>query len=380
MIHFAAAIEILACTGAGFSTLYLTWLRKRNSPAAGAPSVRNETEMLRLQAKFGYNEHSFIGISVQSEIWYDPDGRGAISYTERGNIWLVAGEPLAATENLLAVTREFLACARSRKKSIAFLPATSRFAKVLTGEQFRIIKVGASPYFDLQNWDPRGNSSKHLRSGVNAARREGVAVTPSTLITPELRVEVDQLSDEWTKGRRAGAGFRWLFELMPFHNSEAKRYFFARNSMGKLVGLLAASPMPARAGWYLEDVLRSSDAPRGTSDLLVFEALRWLAAHGAKLATLGTVPLCDKGTDETLNTGQSIILEKILSVSKRRLSSLYNFEGLANFKSKFVPTWWESEYAIVSKGHFISPRVANAIINVAIPGGLIQILQAVLFS
>jgi phosphatidylglycerol lysyltransferase len=188
---------------------------------------------------------------------------------------------------------------------------------------------------------------------------------------------VDTLSAEWTGSRRAGVGFGWLFGVEPFSHSAAKKYFAARTPDGALVGVLAASPIPARDGWYLEDVLRSRNAPDGTSDLLVVEALRTLAAGGAKLATLGTVPLSEKG-EAGLCVGHNRLVERAFRFSRKRLNRLYNFEGLGHFKSKFVPCWWENEYVVVTKGHVMPPRVANALFNVLLPGGLIQIIRILL--
>jgi phosphatidylglycerol lysyltransferase len=291
---------------------------------------------------------------------------------------VVAGEPLGHAKDLPEITREFLLFAKTSKRIVAFLPTTEKFARSISAKNMRIVKVGASPYFDLQNWDPHGNSAKKLRLGVNHGRRAGVKVEEIFEVTDQFREEGNQLRNEWIGSRRAGVKFGWLFELDPFHNSHVRKYFAARKEDGKLVGLLAASPIPAREGWYLEDVLRSADAPSGTSDLLVFETLKKLAAHGGKLATLGTVPLSEKGEND-LSAGNNFLVEKALGFSRKRLKSLYNFEGLGCFKSKFVPSWWESEYVVVSKGRLVSPRVVNAIFNVIIPGGLIQMLQ-ILFS
>src|SRR5258706_14806614 len=133
---------------------------------------------------------------------------------------------------------------------------------------FTAVKVGASPYFDLQTWNPRGDSGKKIRAGVNQARRAGVAIE----VVPEgidevLKKETAQLCMHWLGSRRAATTFGWLVALDPFLHSEYKKYFAARVN-GKLVGFLAASPMPARRGWYLEDVLREPDAPQGTATLL----------------------------------------------------------------------------------------------------------------
>ena len=56
--------------------------------------------------------------------------------------------------------------ARRKKKIVAFVPTTEKFANSIAGENVRVIKVGASPYFDLTKWHPTGNCAKTLRSSV----------------------------------------------------------------------------------------------------------------------------------------------------------------------------------------------------------------------
>jgi phosphatidylglycerol lysyltransferase len=316
-----------------------------------------------------------VATSERKRVWQDVDCKAAISYVERGSIWLVTGEPLAGEEDLLAVSRDFVEYARSRRKVAVFLPSTERFARAITSLDVRIHKIGASPYFDLQNWNPRGNCAKHMRVGINRARRARIVVEQVSEITTGFRAEVQTLTKGWLERRAAGIQFGWLFEVAPFENVAAKKYYSARDEDGKLVGVLAASPIPARDGWYLEDVLRSADAPSGTSDLLVFEALTMLKLEGAKLATLGTVPLSTIGTDEISTKG--VALNRVLGFTRRNLNTLYNFEGLRCFKSKFVPSWWESEYVVVSRAHFLAPRVGLAIIRSILDGSNFGLTWAV---
>jgi phosphatidylglycerol lysyltransferase len=162
-----------------------------------------------------------------------------------------------------------------------------------------------------------------------------------------------------------------LVALDPFLHSEYKKYFTARVD-GKLVGFLAASPIPARRGWYLEDVLREPGAPQGTATLLVVEALAKLKVEGATLATLGTSPLCTDGPVDV--PIEHRVVSRALDVASRKLSGFYNFEGLRRFKGKFVPSWWESEYALGQGGVTMPPRVGHAIVRALVPGGLTQIL------
>ena len=366
MLHLLAVSEVLAYAGASAAMLYLTWRWTNHKPRPNMITQENDCDLANLQHLYGYNEHTYVLDSDEGKVWSDK-GRGAVCYVERGNVWLVTGEPLAADDQLLDITQKFVAYAHENRKLVAFLPTSARFAGAVAGPDYRIHKIATSPYFDLRKWNPRGNSAKHLRVGLNRARRAGITVKPVANISTDFRREVSELCEKWLGSRSAGMSFGWLFRLAPFHNVDAKKYFAARDEFGKLVGLLAASPIPARDGWYLEDVLRSADAPDGTSEILVFETLRGLAAQGASLATLGTVPLSDIGVDDI--TSKGYLLGHVLGLMRKNLRPIYNIEGLRCFKSKFVPSWWESEYVVVSKGYLCAPRTGIAILRVIFGGG-----------
>lgn len=374
MSLIASIPEILLFVGASASPFYLSWrkLQARKSLMLDAPD--KTAKALDFQLLYGYNEHSLVGISGEKKFWFDDAGKGAISYIEHGNVRLVTGEPLAKAENLAAITGEFVEKARAEKKIAAFLPVTERFARLVRTPDLDIVKVGAAPYFDLQKWNPRGNKAKHLRAALNQAAKSGVTVTQITELKSEFCGEVDALCENWLASRQAGVKFGWLFELNPFEHAECKKFFAARDESGKLVGMLAASPMAAREGWYLEDVLRRSDAPKGTAETLVAETLRILAAEGAKLATLGTIPLAENGADG-FQTDRNFLAKKCLRFARQHLHLIYNFDGLRRFKSKFVPCWWESEYVVVQKGLFVAPRVANAFFKAVIPGGILSLIR-----
>ena len=366
--------EILFFVGAGAGPFYLSWRKARTRKNLTLTAPDKSAKALNFQTLYGYSEHSLVGISGGKKFWFDDAGKGAISYVEHGNVRLVTGEPLAAAENLAGITGEFVKKARTEKKIAAFMPVTERFARLARTPDLDIIKVGSAPYFDLQKWNPRGNKAKHLRAALNQAKKSGVSVTQITELKSEFCSEVGALCENWLASRQAGVKFGWLFELNPFEHAECKKFFAARDESGKLVGMLAASPMAAREGWYLEDVLRRTDAPKGTAEMLVAETLRILAAEGAKLATLGTIPLAENGAD-AFQTDRNFLTKKCLHIARRNLRLIYNFDGLRRFKSKFVPCWWESEYVVVQKGLFVAPRVANAFLKAVIPGGILSLIR-----
>src|SRR5439155_8704434 len=286
-----------------------------------------------------------------------------------GRVWLAMGDPLAPLDEAAELARQFAAFAKKKNRVVAFVPTSAKFARSVVPPDFIAVKCGASPYFDLQAWNPRGDSAKKLRAGVNQARRSGVEVEVATDVDQSFKAETANLCMHWLGSRRAATTLGWLVALDPFMHSEYKKYFAARVD-GKLVGFLAASPIPARKGWYLEDVINEPDAPQGTATFLVVEALKRLKEEGAAIATLGTAPLATDGPDDIPTEHR--VVARALDMASRRLGGLYNFEGLRRFKRKFVPSWWESEYALGQRGVAMPPRVGHALVGAQLPRGWTQ--------
>ena len=325
-------------------------------------------QLLLMHDLHGYNAHSLIAIASGVRLWSCRETPGAIGFSEFGKVWLVAGEPLASANGQAALADRFLQAARAEGRTVGFLPVTERFAKNSSELGLRAIKIGAAPYFDLATWAPRGDRAKKVRAGINQAFRAGIRVTKVNDIDEALRRETECLWKSWLTSRRSPTRFGWLFAVDLFRHSERKRYFAARDQDGKLVGFLAASPIPARQGWYLEDVLRLPNAPNGTTDLLIVEALKSLKRDGAKLATLGTAPMAMEGSSASL-----VHCSRRLSQMTRLLASLssifYNFDGVRHFKAKFAPSWWESEYVLVPQNITGPPRILSAFLQAIIPAG-----------
>src|SRR5436190_18829853 len=147
--------------GAGYGARYmkmrvdaaLTARRRRHAPDPTG-------ELLRLQTLYGYSPHSLVSIAPGALLWSTPDIDGAIVYGEFGRVWLAAGDPLAPFDEMAELARRFAAFARTKNRVVAFVPGTNRFARIVAPKNFSAVKVGASPYFDLQTWNPRGDSVK----------------------------------------------------------------------------------------------------------------------------------------------------------------------------------------------------------------------------
>jgi lysylphosphatidylglycerol synthetase-like protein (DUF2156 family) len=351
--------------GVGVASRYVQFLmRQAHRVVFPDPNV----ELLRLQQLYGYNAHALVSIAPGTRLWSCPQTDGAIGYHEFGKVWLVAGDPLASAENLAGVANRFLRTARAQGRTVGFMPATQRFAKHSSDLGLRAVKIGSAPYFDLTTWAPRGDRAKKARAGVNQARRAGVRVSRVVSVDEQLVRETACLCKSWLTTRRSAIKFGWLFTVDLFQHKESKKYFTARDATGRLVGFLAASPIPARDGWYLEDVLRLPESPNGTTDLLVVEVLELLRLDGAKLATLGTAPMAIESSLEEEVPG-NVLLSTLVHIIASCFSVFYNFEGVRRFKSKFAPSWWESEYILLSRNVTAPPRIISAFVHAIVPAG-----------
>jgi phosphatidylglycerol lysyltransferase len=84
-------------------------------------------------------------------------------------------------------------------------------------------------------------------------------------------------------------------------------------------------------GGLVEDLIRSPDAPNGTSESLVDAAMRDAAATGSRWATLGLVPLAGP-------------ISPWLQLAKRWAAAFYDFEGLRAFRARLRPVGWDPIY------------------------------------
>src|SRR5215813_14166007 len=159
-------------------------------------------ELLRLQTLYGYNAHALVSIAPGALRWATPDIDGAIIYGEFGSVWLAAGDPLAPLDDRAELARQFATYAKKKNRVVAFVPTTCEFAALLAPRDFAAIKVGAAPYFDLPNWNPRGDCAKNLRAGVNQARRAGVEFAELAAgIDDTIKKEAAQLCMNWLNAR-----------------------------------------------------------------------------------------------------------------------------------------------------------------------------------
>lgn len=338
--------------------------------ALGRHQAEIDPFLLEMVKRYGAEHQSFLSLYRGMEVWSSSNPEAAIVFRKVGRVAVVVSAPLTAPENMASAIRSFLHYCDVQKLDCLMLPLGKQNAEVARQCGMALLPIGESGYFDLSNWKPAGDRCKKVRAGINQARRAGITVEKydwEAGRNDQTYAEIETLCQEWINTREIDA-LGWLLELDPFYLSEHKRYFLARSADGHVEAFLACSPIMARRGWYLEDLIRKPVADRGVSELLITEALKYLAAEGAEIATLGTSPLA--GIEPG---GQFKKIERLLKLIYDHLDAFYHFKALHRFKAKFATTYTDPEFLALYPPR-IRLRMLLAVIGAFDPGGLSNVM------
>lgn len=300
--------------------------------------------------RHGSNPISFQLLETRFRYWFNDDRSAMIAYYVVGSTWVAAGDPVCAEQSRSAAVEGFLQASRRARKRVCFFGISEQLIGVLS-HHAEVAKIGEQPWWDPSRWDGRTANRRTVRSQVRRAQRRDVSIR---------RVEAAAMADpnspsrqaalavlrSWLSSRRmANMGF--IVGLEPFSYPHERFYLLAERvrplegGAATAVGFLAAVPVHARNGWLIEDLLRSTSAPNGTTELLIDGCMRALGRRGATYATLGLVPLRRIDDGEHAPRGW---LSRTLGLARRFLQPLYSFTGQEAFKVKFRPDGWESVY------------------------------------
>jgi phosphatidylglycerol lysyltransferase len=295
---------------------------RSSSLSSPAPATARALELVR---RHGWNATSFQ--TLEEGYRYFFHGGGCVAYVERGGAWVAAGAPIAPPAEIPQVLRAFLGEARRHGRRACFFGTEERLLR-LADDQLRSMRIGEQPVWDPRRWQEILAGRRSLREQLRRARAKGVTirrVTAAQLLAGPTRVGIEGVVARWLRSRRAiPMGFLVRLEL--FNHVDERRCFVAERG-GEIVGVAGVVPVPARGGWFIEDLLRDPSAPNGTTELLVDAVMGWASEQSCNWLTLGLAPLAGD-------------VPRVLRVARRRGRALYDFEGLRAYRAKLEPDSW----------------------------------------
>ncbi len=291
----------------------------------------------------GWNATAYQILNPGIAHWFAAAGDAVVGFVRRSGVRVVAGAPVCAPDRLNDVASEFEADAYARGDRVCYFGAGERLEQTLRhGGARGTVGLGAQPSWDPRRWDAIVARRASLRAQLNRARNKGVAVARWSSERAQRSPELGKLLGEWLRGLGLPP-LHFLIETDTIALTIDRRIFVAERAEMPMA-YLVASPVPARRGWLIEQIVRGRGAPNGTSELLVDAAMHALAGEGAEYVTLGLAPLSrqSRWSDPSVPAWLRLVLRWVRAHGRR----FYDFDGLDRFKTKFAPEEWEEIIAI----------------------------------
>lgn len=310
------------------------------------------TELERARAiirDHGWNATAYQIVNPGIARWYSARGDAVIGFVRRSGVRVVAGAPVCARERLEDVAHEFHRSARDAGERVCYFGAGDRLHALLAASGgWSVAGLGAQPSWDPRGWPAIIDAYASLRAQLHRARNKRVRVEEWSSDAATNAPALERVLSDWLRARPLPP-MHFLVEPHTLSRLGDRRVFVARRD-DDVVGYLVASPVPARTGWLIEQIVRGAGAPNGTSELLIDAAMRAVAADGARYATLGLAPLSrHSGFDATRMPRWLRFTLRWVRAHGRRF---YDFEGLDRFKAKFRPHAWEEIVALADAPRF----------------------------
>ena len=310
-----------------------------------------EMELAReMVARHGWNACSYQILNPGIELWFSMQHWAVMGYTRRSGMMVAAGAPVCSKESVGAVCAEFEAFARRERRGVCYVCAEDRIREALAGSgRHTSVALGAQPVWNPATWGNVIHERSSLRAQLHRAENKGVVVEEVSGTEAAADGELRCVLAEWVLGRSLPP-LHFLVEPNVLDGVLTDRIFLVARRRETPVAFLVASPMPARKGYLVELLARSTRAPNGTSELLIDSAMRRFASEGCQYATLGLVALAHAADGEI---GRNPAwLRGMMYFARAHANRFYNFRGLEHFRLKMSPDRWDGVYAISNERRF----------------------------
>jgi phosphatidylglycerol lysyltransferase len=296
---------------------------------------------------WGWNATSYQILNPGFQLWLDEDNDAVVGYVECHGVRVVGGAPICADARLSAVIRAFELDAVAHERDVVYFCAEDRLAELALCEPRRMaFPIGAQPFWQPSVLLKQFRTHSSLRAQLNRARNKGVSVIAPDSRDALVMEALESCLEEW-KQQRGLPPLHFLIESATLRNLN-DRILLVAQRQERVVGFLVATPVPARSGWLVEQLVRGSAAPNGTMELLLHEVTRRVDALGAGLITLGLAPLAHRGAPRVDRAPGW--LTAIFGFLRGHAQRFYNFRGLEAFKAKFGAAQWSPVYCVLSPG------------------------------
>lgn len=283
---------------------------------------------------WGSTSTSFMTLSENNQLFIETEGQAFLAFRQRWGVALTLGDPVGSADAAKRCIAEFLDFCRQNKLVPVFF-AVEQHHDHYREYGLRGSQVAEDAYLSLEMLSFKGKCWQDVRTALNRAKREQLDFHQLNLaeITPAIRRQLSEVSQEWLGGKRLPELGFTLGNLASIENP-AVRTYYAVDSAGEIQGFVSWLPMYGAEGWALDLMRRRQGAMQGLMEFLIASSILRFQAEGYSNLGLGASPLAPVQRERKLCP-----IEKLLLRSTPTVNRLYSFNSLFAFKRKFQPEW-----------------------------------------
>lgn len=334
-------------------------------------SKRDKEKVRRIVLKYGQNTLSYLALDNDKRYYFSNIVNGIVAFTIVADVAVCCGDIICSDADAKSFLLEFMSFCKENRLDIVLLNVSDKFLEIYKEAGFGCIKYGEDAMFELSEYNLKGGKVAKVRAAINHANRSRITVEeyePLKYKDVSIEREINEITELWKKHKHGGE-MSFMLGGTELDNPMERRYFFARDVKGKMLGFVVFIPFKGGEGYLADVTRRLPDAPQGVIEKIIYEAFLLMKSEGVKWGSMGLAPLVNvRENDRRAITG------RLFEFIYENLNSLYSFKSLHHSKEKYAPTQWEARYMVYNPKIF-TPKIAYAIVKAQNPKGIYSLIK-----
>ena len=297
------------------------------------------TAMERLESlMLQYGTAGHMGVRDPSYSFYLNEARdGALYYKVLDKIAVIVGDPLCHSDHYIPLLREFRDFARAHHWGVAITAASDDLAVLAREQNWITMCFGVEKILNpITNPLVTGTGGKRTVTQCKHLLKSGMSVdlySPSYVHDAEIEAAIVEIYATWRKernnARAAHQAFMTVFDILSL--PRLVTFIYTRDTNGIINGFAALRKLAV--GFHIDPFIASPDAPKGTSDLLIYSAMSFCNNIGVTKLSLGFEPLPELREV----TGMNHVMAQVTRKAHRHIFGRLSLSGKKAFHDRFHP-------------------------------------------
>jgi phosphatidylglycerol lysyltransferase len=326
--EFLVFIKVLGV--ASWMFLFYTIIRPTIHRSANIEDSLQTAQYLLKQ--YGDSALDYFKISQDKLLYISGNYQAFVSYRIANGFAIVLEEPVCSEGNKALALHEFEEMCKTKGfKPVYYRVDEDSLYHFKTLNRKKLL-IGQEGILEADKFSLEGRERKSLRNALNSLNKKGYKVqihkAPQTGL---LLQALQQVSDEWLRTYDMEEA---VFSQGMFNWNEIRLQDVITISdvEKKVVAFLNIIPDYTPHECTYDMIRKTNDAPGGCMDALIVELIKYAEDKGYQYLNFGLAPM--SGIEIPDNAA-----ERVVKFAYEKIKRFRNYQGLRDFKEKFVTKW-----------------------------------------